>query len=214
MGGAVRQSASGSRIGFSAGIFRSRILRAAAFICLLLAPGAGATAAETSRRVWAEPVSLPGVENLFRVSESLYRSGQPTAEGMRELEKLGVRTVINLRWEHDDVEEVEGSRLKVISIPTLSWFGIGEEDVVAFLRAATDPSNTPVLVHCRRGADRTGVMAAAYRIVVEGWTPEEAVAEMTEGPFGFNTFYFWLPRFVRRLDATELSLQAGIEEFR
>ena len=141
----------------SLGSRRAVRLPAAALFCLLLATAcARASIAEGGHRPWAEPLSLSGVGNFYRVSGTLYRSEQPTAEGMHELEKLGVRTVINLRWEHDDAEEVAGTRLQVIHIPTNSWFGIDEEDVVTFLRAAADPANAPVLVHCRRGADRTG----------------------------------------------------------
>ena len=46
---------------------------------------------------WAEPIALEGVPNLHRISPTLYRSEQPTALGMKNLEKLGIRTVINLR---------------------------------------------------------------------------------------------------------------------
>ncbi len=46
---------------------------------------------------WAEPVEMEGVSNLHRISPTLYRSEQPTALGMKNLEKLGIRTVINLR---------------------------------------------------------------------------------------------------------------------
>jgi protein tyrosine/serine phosphatase len=155
---------------------------------------------------------MPGVGNLYRVSDTLYRSEQPTAEGMRELEKLGIRTVIDLRRDHDDTTETAGTRLHVIRIPTDAWdYGIKEEDVSAFLRAAVDPSNAPVLVHCQRGADRTGTMVAAYRIAVEGWDAGEAVAEMTEGPFRFNSLLFWLPRFVRGLDPEKLRAEAGLK---
>ena len=55
-------------------------------------------------------VELDGVPNLFRITPTLYRSEQPTALGMKNLEKLGIRTIINLRWFHDDEDEVEGTR--------------------------------------------------------------------------------------------------------
>ena len=37
--------------------------------------------------------------------------------------------------------------------------------------------NWPVFVHCQRGADRTGVVIAAYRISHEKWTDEQAITE-------------------------------------
>lgn len=48
-------------------------------------------AAETNRPAsWAQPVKLDGVPNLYRVNSNLYRSAQPTAEGMRNLTNLGI----------------------------------------------------------------------------------------------------------------------------
>jgi protein tyrosine/serine phosphatase len=45
------------------------------------------------------------------------------------------------------------------------------------LRILGDPESGPVYVHCRRGSDRTGAVIACHRIVNEGWTAEEAIAE-------------------------------------
>ena len=46
---------------------------------------------------WAERIELPGLPNLHKVSDDLYRGAQPTAEGMRQLKKIGIKTVVNLR---------------------------------------------------------------------------------------------------------------------
>ena len=47
-----------------------------------------------------------------------------------------------------------------------------------------DPSNYPILIHCRAGLHRTGCMAAIYRMEYQGWTPERAVDEMRAHGFG------------------------------
>ncbi|MFW6163091.1 MAG: hypothetical protein ACODAJ_10005, partial [Planctomycetota bacterium] len=57
-------------------------------------------------RQWATPIDKPGLPNLHQVSEDLYRGAQPTAEGMRQLKAMGVRTVINLRKLHSDRDEI------------------------------------------------------------------------------------------------------------
>ena len=51
----------------------------------------------TEQNKWAERIELPGVPNFHKVSNDLYRGAQPTAEGMKRLEKLGIKTVVNLR---------------------------------------------------------------------------------------------------------------------
>ena len=56
-----------------------------------------------------------------------------------------------------------------------------------FLKTLRENSNQKVFVHCRLGEDRTGMMVAAYRMADEGWTADEAMAEMQK--FGFSTFH-------------------------
>lgn len=149
-------------------------------------PGAGAP--EAPVKPWAGRLDRPGLPNLHRVSETLYRGAQPTAAGFAELEKMGVRTVVNLRSAHSDRDLLANSRLHYVQIPTTAS-EVNEEAIIRFLRIAGDPDRAPVFVHCQHGADRTGVMVACYRVVVQGWSQQEAIAEMTRGGFGFHSIY-------------------------
>jgi protein tyrosine phosphatase (PTP) superfamily phosphohydrolase (DUF442 family) len=158
-----------------------------------------APAADPAQFTPAKALSLSGCSNLYQVSQTLCRGAQPTAEGFKELEKLGIKTVINLRALHSDKDELKSTQLKYISIPMETW-DPETDQVRQFLRAATDPQNQPVFVHCQHGADRTGTMTAAWRIIIEGWTKERAVHEMTEGPFGFHEIWTGLPKFLDKLD--------------
>ena len=49
-----------------------------------------------------------------------------------------------------------------------------------------DPANHPVLLHCRAGLHRTGVLAAVYRMEYQGWTPAQAIDELKA--YGFGEF--------------------------
>jgi hypothetical protein len=51
---------------------------------------------------WAQPVKLDGAPNLHKVTDKLYRSAQPSAEGMKNLKNLGIKTIINLRAFHSE----------------------------------------------------------------------------------------------------------------
>ena len=62
---------------------------------------------------------------------------------------------------------------------------ISYADIVAGIKTIMQ-AKKPVLVHCKHGADRTGCIIAAYRIVKFGWTKEEAIKELREGGFGFH----------------------------
>ena len=152
---------------------------------------------------WAVPITRPGLPNLHRVTENLYRGAQPTAEGMRELHAMGIRTVVNLRKLHSDEDELGQTPLahERIKVRTLKP---NEGQVERFLRIVVDSAKTPVFVHCWHGADRTGAMCAAYRIVVQGWSKAAAIEEMRNGGFGFHEGFASMVYFVESLDVERL----------
>ena len=115
---------------------------------------------------WAQPIENVSVRNLHKVSGSLYRGAQPDEDGMRGLERLGIKTVVNLRLGHSDRDELAGTSLAYEHIAAEPW-DMDDDEVVRFLKIATDPARAPVFVHCAHGADRTGAMVAIYRIVVQ-----------------------------------------------
>lgn len=160
---------------------------------------------------WAEPIELPGLPNFHKVSDDLYRGAQPNAEGMEQLDKLGVKTVINLRSMHSDRDEIKDTGLAYEHI-FMTTLDIEDKDVVRFLRIATDSSRTPVFVHCQHGADRTGTMCAIYRLAVQGWSKDEAIEEMTKGGFGFHSIWQNLPDYIRKLDVEEIKQSAGLRD--
>jgi protein tyrosine phosphatase (PTP) superfamily phosphohydrolase (DUF442 family) len=158
---------------------------------------------QAAEKNWSKCLGLPGVPNLHKVSEHLYRGAQPSAEGMRQLEKLGIKTVINLRFILSDRDRIEGTGLDYEHI-NMTTCSPRTKDVVRFLQIVTDSDRTPVFVHCRHGIDRTGMLCAVYHIVVEGWDKDEAIEEMTEGSFAFHSVQKNLVGYVRKLDIDEI----------
>lgn len=156
---------------------------------------------------WATRISKPGLPNLHRVSDDLYRGAQPTAAGFRELQAMGVKTVINLRYFFNERAEIAGTDLAYEEIPMHSWHA-EDEDVVRFLRLVADKSRAPFFVHCHYGADRSGMLTGVYRIVVQGWSKEEAIAEMLRGEFGFHVIWQNLVDYLQNLDVEKLKQQA------
>jgi tyrosine-protein phosphatase SIW14 len=144
---------------------------------------------------------IAGVANFAQVSPAVWRGAQPTAQGFQALELAGVKTIVNLRHDHDDLPLLAGTRLKYLWLPSRSW-SPSEQNIVLFLRALQDSSNWPVYVHCAQGRDRTGVAVASYRMAVQGWTAEEAVREMN----AFHNNWWWVEnaKFVRKLDIKDL----------
>jgi protein tyrosine phosphatase (PTP) superfamily phosphohydrolase (DUF442 family) len=189
---------------------RCRLL-ALVLLAMLVSPGRADEAVQSRPKQWAEPITLEGVPNLHKVSDTLYRSAQPTAVGMESLKRLGIKTVVNLRSFHSDQTLLGNTGLALEAIPMNTW-DISPKEAAQFLRIATDPKRAPVLVHCQHGADRTGTMCATYRIAVQGWTKKDAIREMTEGGFGFHSIWRNLIRWVEKLDVAQVCREAGLPE--
>ena len=119
---------------------------------------------------------------------AVYRGGQLRSYQLEKLiEKLGLRTVINLR---EPDARVEAERIAClengVQMVRLPMAGDGRgtyeqyEDALFILR---DTRNLPALVHCARGVHRTGAVIAAYRVHVEGWDANQALQEMQRYKF-------------------------------
>lgn len=157
---------------------------------------------------WAQPIASPRLRNFYKVSDDLYRGAQPDRAGFLELDKLGIKTVVNLRLGGSDRAMLEATSITPVEIPAEAW-DLEDKEVVEFLRIVTDKSRTPVFVHCSHGADRTGAMVAIYRIAIQGWGKQEALQEMTTGGFGFHALWENLPSYIRALDVERIKKLAA-----
>lgn len=148
----------------------------------------------------AQKVAANGLPNLGRMAENIYRGGQPESAGYAELKKLGVQIVVNFREtkeaEKEERASVEALGMKYIEIPWSAFDHPDNKQVAQFLQVLKDDSGKKIFFHCRRGAERTGVMGAAYRMAFERWTPQQALDEMEE--FKFRGLLFrHLKKYVR-----------------
>jgi tyrosine-protein phosphatase SIW14 len=125
---------------------------------------------------------LRGLPNFGRVTENLYRGAQPTLDGFNELHAMDVGIIVNFRDDRAEMaaekREVESLGMKYIGIPWSASHDPSNAQIVEFLDLVRANPNTKIFVHCRRGADRTGVMIASYRVAVEHKPVAEAVSEM------------------------------------
>ncbi len=144
---------------------------------------------------------VKGIKKIARVSDILYRGDQPSREGFQHLKNMGIKTVVTLRAMHSQAYKMKGTGLRYVWISYKVWHS-EDEDVVAFLKVVQNPENQPVFVHCTLGADRTGLMVAMYRILEEGWTKEQAIAEMKE--YGFAPFLGNMMSYIRKVDVEKI----------
>jgi protein tyrosine/serine phosphatase len=146
---------------------------------------------------------------MHKVSNVLYRSGQPTAEGIQNLKTLGINIVVNLRSFHSDSSEIVNGGLRYEQITMNAW-DPEDADVIKFLRIITNSKSILALVYCQQGADRTGAICAIYRIAVQNWTKEEAIKEMIHGGYGFHWMWDNLIQWINNLDIDKIKVKAGI----
>ncbi|SEF03988.1 Tyrosine phosphatase family protein [Pseudomonas migulae] len=150
---------------------------------------------------WAQPVEVQ--YNLFQMSPTLYRSALPDRGVVPLLEKLKVATVINFLPEPDSSWLVSPG-IEQVQLPYRTNH-VDDAQVLTALRAIQSAeAKGPVLMHCKHGSDRTGLMAAMYRVVVQGWSKEDALNEMTQGGFGDSTHFRDGVRYMMQADAEKL----------
>jgi protein tyrosine/serine phosphatase len=180
------------------------------FLIITLLIHSPASAAEFNRPPdWAIPIQLPGVANLYKINDNLYRSAQPTKKGMKNLKHAGIRTVINLRAFHTDTDELKDTSLLDEELSVKTWH-IEDEDVIRVFRMIRKKENGPFLVHCKHGADRTGLMIAMYRIVEQGWSKDEAIKEMVEGGYGYHPIWSNIIHYIKEVNIEKI--KRGIEK--
>jgi protein tyrosine/serine phosphatase len=168
---------------------KNRSVTLSAVVCALaLAVSAGQAQQEPSYK------ELP---NFHKVSDLLFRGAQPLPAGIKRLSELGVKTIVNLRGEDDlsesEQKETESAGLHYFSIPMPGLSAPSDEQVTRVMAIINNPDNQPVFIHCKRGSDRTGTIAAVYRISRDGWTADRAIGEarrngMSWAEFGMRSY--------------------------
>jgi protein tyrosine/serine phosphatase len=147
-----------------------------------------------------------GVANFGRVNEGLYRGAQPDDAALDQLQRLGVKSVVNLRGAGtaSEAEELRAQQMGIIytNVPLRGLRAPSEAQVTQVI-ALLKSLPPPVFVHCLHGADRTGTIVACYRIERDGWTNEEALREAKEQGIGF--WQLGMMKFIRNFTNSQAS---------
>jgi protein tyrosine phosphatase (PTP) superfamily phosphohydrolase (DUF442 family) len=157
--------------------------------------GAGLAVAAAPRapksRVVAIPVGnrtaveLPGLHNVFYLSERLYGGSVPEGDaGFRSLQRLGIRTILSVDGARPDVKRAKRFGMRYAHIP-FGYDACPEPTANRIVRAVRDLPG-PVYLHCHHGKHRSPTAAAFARIALDGIGNEEAVREMERAGTGKN----------------------------
>lgn len=143
--------------------------------------------------------------SVFRISKNfdvvddgkLYRSAQLTTEELEEVvQKYHIKTVISLRgspsrtdYYEPEADTTERLKIKFVPIPMSDVYYPLESELKEVFSVFENPTDYPVLIHCRVGTDRTGMIAALYERVYMNKSVDEALEELT--------FAHWHVRYLR-----------------
>ena len=156
--------------------------------------------------------TVSGIKNFDKVDEHVYRGGQPTDDGFRYLARMGVKTVLDLRegGERARAEEcvVKAAGMAYVNIPMGGLTPPTEEQISKILALLEETAPGAVFVHCQRGADRTGVVIAAYHIDHDKWDNARALADANAHHMSF--FQFPRKSYIRNFRARKAPLSAPV----
>jgi len=147
--------------------------------------------------------------NFQKVNGQIYRGAQPDQDGFERLAKMGIRTIVDLQ-EFDgrarsEERLVSSLGMRYINIPMRGMEVPSDAAVQRAIAIMNDSSSGPVFVHCHRGADRTGMVVACYRIQHDGWERKKALKEASK--YGMSWYQFPLKAYVLRYSP---SLDRGV----
>jgi protein tyrosine/serine phosphatase len=166
------------------------LLRTSA-IALLMA----LVSAEGWSQAASDAVELP---NFHKVSERLYRGAQPPKGGLKRLASMGIQTIVNLRGEDQNTlaeqREARALGLNYYALPMGGLSRPSDSQVEQALAIINNPENGVVFVHCKHGADRTGVIIACYRMTRENLSAEQAREEAKK--YGMSWVQFGMKRYI------------------
>lgn len=160
----------------------------------------------------SEPQEMPvtcennldsSIQNFCQVTPSvLWRGAKPDTDDAGWLIEHGARTIVNLELFHDDKAAFEQVRPGNNDKYELGYFRVRDweplpvvapkmsDDHVAHFLAIMSQAPKPVYVHCRSGQNRTGVMVAAYRVIVEGEGDDNAIEKAVKEMEAYQGHWF------------------------
>ena len=122
--------------------------------------------------------------NKYRLSDDAWRSAQPAPHQIAALKRVGIKTIVNLRgprscgsyWLETDACERHGIKLVDYQVRSRA---APSKDEIRGARAVLESIQYPMLLHCKSGADRAGLMSVLYRHVKLGEPIEQAKRELS-----------------------------------
>ncbi|HXD21068.1 MAG TPA: sulfur transferase domain-containing protein [Vicinamibacterales bacterium] len=150
------------------------------FTFVLVVVGVFMAAAVSGQQVTKKDIA--GISTFAQVETTIACGGATKPEAIREIAKMGFKSVINLRLASEQgaqVEEegdaVKAAGMRYVHLP----FDAQNPDahlIDNFIAAVTAPANQPAYVHCAAGG-RAASLWMVKRVLADGWDEQRALTE-------------------------------------
>lgn len=149
-------------------------------------------------RLWLSGLFGSRYDGLAHFTEvepgALMRSGQPHVRDLDYIRREyglrcvfvargGTRHPLRGRWFRRERAFCSQHGIRLVHVPFSDHAPPPPDVLDRFVALAADPAQRPLLVHCEQGFHRTGILVAAYRLAINGWSLEDALEEMTQHGF-------------------------------
>jgi protein tyrosine/serine phosphatase len=128
--------------------------------------------------------------NFHKISDQAYRSSQPTMGQLETIvKKYGIKTVLNLKGENRNngyflLEERKCQDLGVALVSAKIFSrSFPDYNRLKDIKEKLESIEYPVLIHCKAGADRAGIVSTLYQHFIEK-KPIEETDQLSFWPYG------------------------------
>ena len=135
----------------------------------------------------AEIVKLPAVKpdnwddlhNVVHLSDNIISGGEPHGDAaLKRISEMGVKTILSVDGKTPDAEAAARYGMRYVHIP-IHYSGLTESEIADIAKTFED-MEAPFYVHCFHGKHRGPAGAAVGRLVLDGASREQCLAEMRQ----------------------------------
>jgi len=125
------------------------------------------------------PVESPGLHNVYHLSEAVTSGSEPHGnEAFERLAAMGVTTILSVDGKVPDEAAAARLGMQYVHVP-IHYSGISKDELVRIAKTFREAKG-PFYVHCFHGKHRGPAAAAVGRLVLDGATRAETLAEMRQ----------------------------------
>jgi protein tyrosine phosphatase (PTP) superfamily phosphohydrolase (DUF442 family) len=125
------------------------------------------------------PTAPKGLHNVYQLSENIISGSEPHGEdGLRSVAAMGVKTILSVDGKEPDQELAAKLGMRYVHVP-IQYKTISPDEVKEIAKTFRELEG-PFYVHCFHGKHRGPAAAAVGRVVLDGASREQAIAEMRQ----------------------------------